>query len=131
MLPSSTQQGVNNLATILIAEDDRAVREFVSRALQRDGHDVTTVEDGMEALEALANNNFDMLLSDVVMPQLDGIALALKVSKDYPELPILLMTGYAAERQRAHNLDALIHDVIPKPFTLKDIQNAAARTLDN
>lgn len=119
------------MATILIAEDDRAVREFVSRALQRDGHDVTTVEDGMAALEALADNNFDMLLSDVVMPQMDGIALALKVSKDYPDLPILLMTGYAAERQRAHNLDALIHDVIPKPFTLKDIQNAAARTLDN
>lgn len=118
------------MATILIAEDDRAVREFISRALQRDGHDVTTVEDGMEALEALANN-IDMLLSDVVMPQMDGIAFALKVSKDYPELPILLMTGYAAERQRAHNLDALIHDVIPKPFTLKDIQNAAARTLDN
>ena len=85
----------------------------------------------MEALEALAADSFDMLLSDIVMPQLDGIALALKVSKDYPDLPILLMTGYAAERQRAHNLDALIHDVIPKPFTLKDIQKAAARTLDN
>jgi len=125
------QLGVKNLATILITEDDRAVGEFVSRALQRDGHDVTTVEDGMEALEALANKHFDMLLSDVVMLQTDGIALALKVSKDYPDLPILLMTGYAAERQHAHNLDALIHDVIPKPFTLKDIQNAAARTLDN
>ena len=119
------------MATILIAEDDRAVREFVSRALQRDGHDVTAVEDGVYALEALAQNNFDMLLSDIVMPQLDGISLALKVSKDYPDLPILLMTGYAAERQRAHNLDALIHDVITKPFTLKDIQEAAARTLDN
>jgi two-component system cell cycle response regulator CpdR len=85
----------------------------------------------VEALEALAADSFDMLLSDIVMPQLEGIALALKVSKDYPDLPILLMTGYAAERQRAHNLDALIHDVIPKPFTLKDIQKAAARTLDN
>ena len=65
------------MATILIAEDDRAVREFVSRALQRDGHDVTAVGDGVEALEALAENNFDMLLSDIVMPPLDGIALAL------------------------------------------------------
>ena len=123
--------GVPNLANILIAEDDRAVREFVSRALERDGHAVIAVENGLDALDALANNNFDMLLSDIVMPQMDGIALALKVAKDFPDLPILLMTGYAAERQRAHNLDALIHDVIPKPFTLKDIQNAAARTLDN
>lgn len=119
------------MAAILVAEDDSAVREFVSRALRRDGHDVTGVTDGLEALEALAGGSFDMLLSDIVMPELDGIGLALKVSKDYPNLPILLMTGYAAERQRAHNLDALIHEVIPKPFTLKDIRAAAARTLAN
>ncbi len=119
------------MAAILVAEDDSAVREFVSRALRRDGHDVTGVPDGLEALEALAGGSFDMLLSDIVMPELDGIALALKVAKDYPSLPILLMTGYAAERQRAHNLDALIHEVIPKPFTLKDIRAAAARTLAN
>ena len=65
------------MATILIAEEDRAVRKFVSRALQRDGHYATAVGDGVEALEALAENNFDMLLSDIVMPPLDGIALAL------------------------------------------------------
>lgn len=119
------------MATILVAEDDTAVREFVTRALMRDGHDVTAVADGAEALDALAIAEFDMLLSDIVMPQIDGIALALKVSKDYPGMPVLLMTGYAAERQRAHNLDALIHEVIPKPFTLKDIRAAAMRTLAN
>ena len=52
------------------------------------------------------------------MPELDGIALALKVSRDWPDMPILLMTDCAAERQRPHNLDALIHDVISKPFAL-------------
>ena len=78
----------------------------------------------------LEREKFDMVLADIVMPQLDGIALALKVSKDYPGLPILLMTGYAAERQRAHNLDALIHDVITKPFTLKEICTAVDRALD-
>lgn len=117
------------MATILVAEDDTAVREFVKRALEKDKHEVTAVADGMEALDALAVGEFDMLLSDIVMPELDGIALALKVSKDHPDLPILLMTGYAAERQRAHNLDALIHDVISKPFSLTDIRAAAARTL--
>tara|TARA_Y100001936_G_scaffold204924_1_gene208623 strand:- start:10481 stop:10864 length:384 start_codon:yes stop_codon:yes gene_type:complete len=115
------------LASILIAEDDKAVREFVSRALKQDGHDVTAVGDGMQALNALQNQQFDMLLADIVMPQLDGIALALKASKDYPELPVLLMTGYAAERQRAHNLDALIHDVISKPFTLTEIRETVRR----
>ncbi len=75
------------MAAILLAEDDNAVREFVTRALEHDGHDVTAVEDGSLALEALAGQSFDMLLSDIVMPELDGIALALKVSKDYPGLP--------------------------------------------
>jgi CheY-like chemotaxis protein len=118
------------VARILIAEDDTGVREFVSRALVSNGHDVTSVSDGIEALDALANDEFDLLLSDIVMPELDGIALSLKVSKDWPKLPILLMTGYAAERQRAHNLDALIHDVIAKPFTLQQICEAAERVLE-
>ena len=117
------------MATILIAEDDIAVREFVSRALRQDGHDITAVGDGQQALNALEKGQFDMLLADIVMPQLDGVALALKASKDYPNLPILLMTGYSAERQRAHNLDALIQDVIPKPFTLQEIRKAVKKLL--
>jgi len=117
------------VAKILIAEDDTAVREFVSRALANNGHEVTPVADGLQALETLAEGSFDLLLSDIVMPELDGIALSLKVAKEYPDLPILLMTGYAAERQRAHNLDALIHDVISKPFTLQQICDAAERVL--
>lgn len=118
------------MAAILIAEDDRAVREFVSRALRQDGHDITAVGDGQQALNALEKGQFDMLLADIVMPQLDGIALALKATKDYPDLPILLMTGYAAERQRAHNLDALIQDVISKPFTLEEIRAAVRKMLE-
>lgn len=117
------------MAKILVAEDDTAVREFVSRALANNGHEVTPVADGLQALETLSQSSFDLLLSDIVMPELDGIALSLKVAKDYPDMPILLMTGYAAERQRAHNLDALIHDVIAKPFTLQQICDAAERIL--
>jgi len=113
------------LATILIAEDDRAVREFVSRALRQDGHDITAVGDGQQALSALKKGQFDMLLADIVMPQLDGVGLALKVAKDFPDLRVVLMTGYAAERQRAHNLEELIHEVIAKPFSLKQICDAA------
>ena len=106
---------------ILIAEDDPAVQRFVMRALTHRGHDVTVVDDGLAALEALRERAFDLLLTDIVMPGLDGIALALKVSKDHPDLPILLMTGYAAERQRAHNLEELVHRVIAKPFSLKEV----------
>lgn len=107
-----------------------AVREFVTRALRHDGHEIVAVGDGQQALNMLEREDFDMVLADIVMPQMDGIALALKLSKDYPDLPILLMTGYAAECQRAHNLDALIHDVITKPFTLKEICKAVNVALD-
>lgn len=117
------------MARVLIAEDDTAVREFVSRALAHGGHDVATASDGLEALSLLDGEAFDLLLTDIVMPNLDGIALALKVAKDYPRMPVLLMTGYAAERQRAHNLEVLIHDVITKPFTLREICDAAEEAL--
>jgi len=117
------------MAKILLAEDDPAVREFVRRALVHSGHDVTAVDDGLAAIEVLSTDQFDMLITDIVMPGMDGIALALKASKDRPSMPILMMTGYAAERQRAHNLEALIHKVIAKPFSLRDICNAVAEIL--
>ena len=77
--------------------------------------------DGVEALQALQKDNFDLLLSDIVMPELEGIALALKVNRDCPDMPIVLITGCAKERQRAHNLQALVHSVVAKPFDLKKI----------
>jgi two-component system cell cycle response regulator CpdR len=109
------------VARILVAEDDAAVSAFVMRALRHKGHEVTTVPDGSAALGALAGASFELLLTDIVMPNLDGIALALKASKDHPAMKILLMTGFASERQRAHNLDALIHRVVEKPFSLEQI----------
>ncbi len=109
------------MARILLAEDESSVREFVNRALVHRGHEVTAVNDGGEALEALQERRYDLLLSDIVMPRVDGVALALKASKEFPDMRIVLMTGYAAERDRAYNLDALVHDVVSKPFTLSDI----------
>ncbi len=69
------------MARILIAEDDQAVQSFVCRALAHEGHGVTAVDDGLQALEALAKAEFDLLITDIVMPGLDGIALALKVAR--------------------------------------------------
>ena len=117
------------MARILIAEDDMAVQNFVARALTHRGHEVGAVGDGVQALEALQKKSYDLLITDIVMPGLDGIGLALKVARDYPQLPVLLMSGYSAERQRAHNLDELICKVVPKPFTLKQICDATDQAL--
>jgi DNA-binding response OmpR family regulator len=117
------------MAKILVAEDEATVRAFVQRALAHAGHDVEVVPDGLAALDRLAAARFDLLLTDIVMPGLDGIALALKASRDYPVMRILLMTGFAAERQRAHNLEALIHRVISKPFSLDEICAAVDEAL--
>jgi CheY-like chemotaxis protein len=114
------------MARILIAEDEDALRALCARALMTEGHDVITAGDGGEALDVLTREHgrFDLLLTDVKMPVMDGIALALSAARDHPELTILLMTGYADQRERAHGLDALIHDVISKPFSLAEIRSA-------
>ena len=72
---------------------------------------------------------FDLLLTDIKMPVMDGIALALAAARDFPKLTIMLMTGYADQRERAANLKALIHDVITKPFTLPQIRDKVAEAL--
>ncbi|MBO0347097.1 response regulator [Roseibium limicola] len=112
------------MGRILLAEDDEAVRSFVKRALELDGHSVVATEDGGEALEVLTRNqgHYDLVLSDIKMPIMDGIALALKSAHDYPDLPIVLMTGFADQRERANGLDALVYEVITKPFSLADIR---------
>jgi DNA-binding response OmpR family regulator len=111
------------MARILLAEDDDNVRQFVARALEHAGHDVVVAEDGGIAAEIADSEggNFDLLLSDIRMPVMDGIELALQVAPRFPQMLIVLMTGFADQRERAHGLDALIYDVIAKPFSLADL----------
>ena len=119
------------MARILIAEDEEALCAMCARALSTVGHEIKTARDGGDALELLKREGgrFDLLLTDIRMPIMDGIALSLAAARDYPKLAILLMTGYADQRERAHGLDALIHDVIPKPFTLAALRNAVDEAL--
>jgi len=72
---------------------------------------------------------FDLLLTDIQMPVMDGIALALATARDFPGLTILLMTGFAAQRERASGLDAIVHNVVTKPFSVADIRAAVADAL--
>jgi two-component system cell cycle response regulator CpdR len=116
---------------VLIADDEASMRALVARAIAMDGHETVTAQDGAEALEILAREGgaFDLLLTDIQMPIMDGIALALSAARDFPGLTILLMTGFADQRERASNLNAIAHDVITKPFSIADIRTAVADAL--
>jgi two-component system, cell cycle response regulator CpdR len=116
---------------VLIADDEDSMRALVARAVAIDGHDTVTAQDGAEALEILSREDgaFDLLLTDIQMPVMDGIALALTAARDFPELTILLMTGFADQRERASGLDAIVHDVVTKPFSIAEIRTAVADAL--
>jgi DNA-binding response OmpR family regulator len=114
------------MARILVAEDEPSVRDFIKRALSGAGHDIEVAGDGSDALAALARARaqgapHDLLLTDILMPVMDGISLALSAARDQPGLPIMLMTGYSDQRERAYGLEAIIRDILLKPFTLAEL----------
>ena len=119
------------MSHVLIVDDEESMRLLVARAIAMDGHDITTASDGAEALEILGRTDspFDLMLTDIQMPVMDGIALALSAARDFPDVTILLMTGYAEQRERASGLSAIAHDVISKPFSVGDIRTAVADAL--
>ena len=119
------------MARVLIADDEDSMRSLVARAIAMDGHEIVTAADGAEALDILNSDEsgFDLLLTDIKMPIMDGIALALAAARDFPDLVILLMTGFADQRERASGLNAIVHDVVTKPFSVADIRTAVADAL--
>ena len=114
------------MARILVAEDEDALRAQIVRALSADGHDTAAAADGGEALDMLhdGGGRFDVLLTDIRMPVMDGIALALAAARDHPRLVIVLMTAFAVQRERASGLAGLIHSVMTKPFTMAELRQA-------
>ena len=114
------------MARILLAEDEASVRDFITRALRSVGHEVDAVTDGSEALTRLrtapANGvRYDLLLTDILMPVMDGISPALSASRDAPDIFIMLMTGYSDQRERTYGIEAIIQDILLKPFTLDEL----------
>lgn len=126
--PSSPPK--TSVARILLAEDDDSMRGFLERALQRAGHEVTAFANGQDAFECLQNEPFSLLLTDIVMPRMDGIELARRASEIYPGLKIMFITGFAAvtlNNDQAAPKDAR---VLSKPFHLKDLVREVDRLLE-
>ena len=105
---------------ILVAEDEEAMRAYLARALQNAGYDVVAVDRGTHALPYLENEHFDLLLSDIVMPEMDGIELAQRCAEISPATKVMFITGFAAVTLKA-NREAPQAKVLSKPFHLKDL----------
>lgn len=108
------------MVRILLAEDDLAMRTYLARALENAGYDVTAVDCGTAALPLLSNQHFDLLLSDIVMPEMDGIELAQHCADISPETKVMFITGFAAVTLRASR-EAPQAKVLSKPFHLRDL----------
>lgn len=116
------------MARILVAEHEVPVREFIRRVLEQRGHDVVVVNDGTDAVVKLARLPFDLLLADVSMPNMDGVELSLKVARDFPDLPVLMMSNESIQRRRSHDIDSLMV-ILQKPFTMVALNDAVERAL--
>ena len=110
-----------DMARILLAEDDTTMRTFLAKALERAGHEVFAVGDGLEALAAAKAVQFDLLVADVVMPSLDGFQLATRARASHPELRVMFITGFAAVTLRAQDQELRGSKVLSKPFHLREL----------
>jgi CheY-like chemotaxis protein len=110
------------MARILLADDDKGALDLVRRALELDGHKVVTAEDGSEAQSLMQAGRFDLLVTDVQMPGLDGIALAKDAVARHPAIRIVLMSAYAEGLDRAAPLVARGARVLVKPFAIDRIR---------
>ncbi len=117
------------MARILLAEDDDIMRQFLAKALQRAGYDVEAFGNGLDALDAVSNKCYDLLLADVVMPGLDGIELARRAAKEQPGLKVMFITGFAAVALKAREKTPKGTRVLSKPFHLRDLVNQVDRLL--
>lgn len=116
--------------TVLIADDEEPVRRVASRLLARNGYNVREAANGAEALRMLAasNGEIDLLVSDIIMPEMGGLELARRVAGDFPALPILLISGYSDSEELGQSIP-LDLDLLQKPFSGTELTAAVARCL--
>ncbi len=119
------------LRRILLAEDDDSMRGFLERALVKAAYEVVSCDNGRDALERLKQEPFTLLLTDIVMPQMDGIELARRASELDPELKIMFITGFAAVTLNTDQDAPKNARVLSKPFHLKDLVRQVDELLES
>ena len=117
------------MASILIAEDDDSMRHFLKRELERAGHEVTAVADGVDAIPCVESDHHDLLIADIVMPQMDGLELARRAHRLRPGLRIIFITGFAAVAMNARDNPMPGTTVLSKPFHLRRLVSEVDKAL--
>lgn len=119
-----------NAPRILLAEDEDAMRSYLSRALENAGYEVVSVDRGTEAVPLLEKEHFDLLLSDIVMPEMDGIELAQRCNELSPTTKVMFITGFAAVTLKASK-EQPTAKVLSKPFHLRDLVLEVERVFED
>jgi two-component system cell cycle response regulator CpdR len=114
---------------ILLAEDDNDMRRFLVKALQNAGYAVISFDNGLEAYNRLREEPFELLLTDIVMPEMDGIELARRATELDPDIKVMFITGFAAVALNPDNQAPRQAKILSKPFHLKDLVNEVTRLL--
>lgn len=121
--------GAPTMSKILLAEDDEMMRTFLTASLKRAGHDVQDFEDGETALAALEREVFDLLLTDIVMPGIDGIELARRGAELDPAMKIVFITGFAAVALASGMPTPAGAKILSKPFHLRELVDEVDRVI--
>ena len=117
------------MGRILLAEDDNDMRQFLVKALSRAGYDVISFDNGQSAYDRLREEPFTLLLTDIVMPEMDGIELARKATELDPDMKVMFITGFAAVALNPDSDAPKDAKVLSKPFHLKDLVDEVERML--
>jgi len=115
--------------TILVVDDEPVVRKVLERSLLREGFRVVTAGNGVEGLERVRGTKVDIVISDIMMPQMDGLEFLVEIKSDFPHIPVILITGFADQFTGKQALEAGAEDFIVKPFKNHEIRYALQRTM--
>ena len=107
---------------ILIVDDEPVITDFLASFLGSEGCPCETATNGRDALERVSQNHFDVVITDVVMPDMDGITLTKKLSCQFPNLSIMVMSGYYDEKSMESVATAGAHEFLKKPFSLAEFE---------
>jgi two-component system cell cycle response regulator CpdR len=118
------------MTRILLAEDDHDMRRFLVKALERAGYEVVDFDNGASAWDRLREEPFNLLLTDIVMPEMDGIELARRATEVDPDLKVMFITGFAAVALNPDSQAPKNAKILSKPFHLRDLVNEVERMLE-